>query len=69
MLSRFSVGTYQGKEPTRSASGNTGPRSPQLTEPLWTDPGLKNGISVHMLISTLKKKKRRRGMNLSLIHI
>ena len=69
MLSRFSVGTYQGNEPTRSASGNTGPRSPQLTEPLWTDPGLKNGISVRNLISTYpppqkkKKKKRRRGMN------
>ena len=30
----------------------------QLAEPLWTDPDLKNGISVHKLISTLKKKKK-----------
>ena len=34
----------------------------QLAEPLWTDPGLKSGISVHKLISTLKKRCRR-GMN------
>ena len=30
---------------------------PQLTEPLWTDPGLKSGIGVHELISISKKKK------------
>ena len=36
--------------------------SQQLAEPLLTDPGLKSGISVRELISTLKKK-RRRGMN------
>ena len=36
----------------------------QLAEPLWTDPGLKSGISVRELISTWKKKKKpRRGMN------
>ena len=29
---------------------------------LWTDPGIKNGISVREVISTLNKK-RRRGMN------
>ena len=34
----------------------------KLTEPLWTDPGLKSGISVCKLISTLKKKCRW-GMN------
>ena len=28
-----------------------------------TDPGLKSGISVHKLISTLKKKKKRAGRN------
>ena len=26
----------------------------QLAEPLWTDPGIKSGISVYELISTLK---------------
>ena len=30
--------------------------SPQPAEPLWTDPGIKSGISVRELISTLKKK-------------
>ena len=43
MLSRHSVGTYQGNEPTRNSSGNTRPQSSQLAEPLWTDPGLKKG--------------------------
>ena len=33
-------------------SGNTRPQSSQLAEPLWTDPGLKSGISVRELIST-----------------
>ena len=28
----------------------------QLAEPLWTDPGLKSGISMFELISTWKKK-------------
>ena len=27
----------------------------QLAEPMWTDPGLKSGISVRELISTLKE--------------
>ena len=57
-LSRHSVGTYQENELTRNSSGNTPSQSSQLAEPLWTDPGLKRGISVHKLISTLKKKKR-----------
>ena len=35
------------------------PQSTQLTEPLWTNPGLKSGISVHEQISTLKKKKKK----------
>ena len=58
-LSRHSAGTY-GNELTRKSTGNTRSQSSQLTEPLWTDFGLKNGISVLELISTLKKKKRRR---------
>ena len=34
----------------------------QLAEPLWTDSGLKSGISVRELISTLKKKKKSAGV-------
>ena len=45
-------------ELTRNLSGNARPKSPQLAEPLWTDPGLKSRISVCELISTLKKKKK-----------
>ena len=29
-----------------------------LAEPLWTDPGLRSGISARELISTPKKKKK-----------
>ena len=35
---------------------NTRPQSSQIAEPLWTDLGPKSGISVHELISTLKRK-------------
>ena len=42
-------------------------QSSQLAEPLWADPGVKSGISMHELIFTKKKKKekkkRRQGMN------
>ena len=31
-------------------SENTRSQSSQLPEPLWTDPGLKSGISVHELV-------------------
>ena len=64
-LSRHSVRT-------RNLSGNTRRQSPQLAEPLWTDPGIKNGISVCDLISTStnnkkqkqnKQTKKRRGLN------
>ena len=40
-------------------SGNIRLQSSQLAEPLWTDPGIKSGISVRELISTLKKKKKK----------
>ena len=51
-------------ELTRNLSGNIQPQSSQLTEPLWTDPGIKSGISVYELISALKKKKKHmQGMN------
>ena len=60
-------GNLSGNELTRSSSGNTRSQSSQLAEPLWTDPGLKSGINVCKLISTLKrereKKKCRWGMN------
>ena len=41
----------------RNLSGNIRLQSSQLAEPLWTDPGVKSGISVRELIPTLKKKK------------
>ena len=70
ILSKHSVGTHQGSELTRDLSGNTLPQSPQLAEPLWTDPGLISEIGVGELISTLKInkkkiKKRKRGINRS----
>ena len=37
-------------------SKNSRPQSSRLAEPLWTDPGVKCGIGVRELISTLKKK-------------
>ena len=56
------MGTYQETiELTRNSSGRTRPQSSQLAEPLWTDPGLKNGISVRELISTLKKEGEKSG--------
>ena len=50
-------GNLSGNELTRNTSGNTRSQSSQLAEPLWTDPGLKSGISLRELISTFKKKK------------
>ena len=52
-LSRHTEGTYQGNTLTRNSSGNTQPESSQLAEPLWTDPGVKSGVSVRELISSL----------------
>ena len=49
-------GSLSGNELTRNSSGNTLSQSSQLSEPLWTDPGLKSGIISRELISTLKKK-------------
>ena len=46
-------GSLSGNELTRNSSGNTRPQSSQLAEPLWTDRGLKSGVSVRELISTL----------------
>ena len=55
-------GNLSGNELTRNSLGNTRSQSSQVAEPLWTDPGLKSGISVRELVSTKKKKKRRRAM-------
>ena len=49
-------GNLPGNELTRNLSRNTRSQSSQLAEPLWTDPGLKSGISVRELIYALKKK-------------
>ena len=55
--------TYPETSSHTTCQGTFG-QSSQLAEPLWTDPGIKSGISVRELISSLKKKKkRRRGMN------
>ena len=64
-LSRQSVEIYQETSSHATPSGNARSQLSQHAEPLWTDPGLKSGISLHELISTLKtnKKKRRRGIN------
>ena len=58
-------GNLSGNQLTRNSSGNTRSQSSQHAVPLWTDPGIKSGISVGEIISILNnnKKKRRRGMN------
>ena len=49
-------GNLSGNELTCNSSGSIWSQSSQLGEPLWTDPGLKSGISLRELISTKKKK-------------
>ena len=49
-LSRHGVETYQETSSHATRQGTLG-QSSQLAEPLWTDPGLKSGISVRELIS------------------
>ena len=48
-------GNLSGNELTRNSSGNIRSQSSKFAEPLWTDPGLKSGISVLELISALIK--------------
>ena len=50
-------GNLSGNELTRNLSGNIRPQSSQLAEPLWTDFGIKSGISPRELISITKIKK------------
>ena len=54
-LFRHSKGTYQETTSHATRQGNTRPQSSQFAEPLWTDPGLRSGISMRDLISTSKK--------------
>ena len=57
-LSRHSVGTYQETISHAARQGTLGhSRLTQVAKPLWTDPGLKSGISVRELISIKKNKK------------
>ena len=42
-------------------SGNIRPQPSQLAELLWTDPGIKSGISVHELISIKEKERKKKG--------
>ena len=53
-------GNLSGNELTRNLSGNIRPQSSQLSEPLWTDLGVKSGISVLELISTPPPKKKKK---------
>ena len=57
-LSRQRVGTYAETSSHATCQGTFRPQSSQLAEPLWTDPGIKSGISVRELISISKKKKK-----------
>ena len=52
MLFSRSAETYQGNKLTRNSSECARPQSSSLTEPLWSEPGLKSGIGVRELIST-----------------
>ena len=49
-----------GNELTRNLSENIRLQSSHLAEPLWANPGLKSGIKVHELISTLRRIKKKR---------
>ena len=50
-------------ELTCNSSGNTQSQLSQLAKPLWTDPGLKSGISVWANLHLKKNKNRRWGIN------
>ena len=59
-LSTHSVDTYPETSSHAILSGNIRPQSSQLAEPLWTNSGMKSGISVRELISTLHFKKKKK---------
>ena len=68
MLPRHSIRNLSRTELTHDSSGNTRPQSSQLAEPLWTGPGLKSGISVRELISTLQNKQKSAGGERTVAH-
>ena len=57
---RRSVGTLRETSSHGTPQGTLGHSRLSSLEPLWTDRGLKSGISVRELISTLKKKKKKK---------
>ena len=58
-LSRHNVGTYPETSAHATRQGTLS-QSSQLADPLWTDPGLKSVINVRDLMSTYKKKKKKK---------
>ena len=58
-LSRHNVGTYP-ETSSHTTCQDTFVLSSQPAQPLWADPGRKNGISMRELVSTSKKKKKKR---------
>ena len=54
---------HQGRYDNMSKTGNIQPQLSQLAEPLWTDPGIKSGISAHELSPLQKKKKKEQAGN------
>ena len=52
-------GNLSGNELTRNSSGNTRLQSSQLADPLWTDPGLKSGISARANLHTHTHTKKK----------
>ena len=49
-------GNLSVNELIRNSSGNTWSQSSQLTQPMWTDPGLKSGVSVRGLMLNILPK-------------
>ena len=62
-LSGHSVGTYPETSSHATCQGTFSHMLSQLAELLWTDPGIKSAISVHDLISTLKKRNKKKAGN------
>ena len=53
-------GNLSGNEFKRNSSGNTRSQSSKLAEPLWTDPGLKTGISLPELIPLQRRERKKK---------
>ena len=59
-LSRHSVGTYPGTSSYTTCQGTFGHSRLTFAETLWTDPGLKSGISARERISTARKEEKKK---------